>query len=275
MAKTNREFAARGLSAAALVPVAVVLAWWDGIYLTVGVAVVAGISVLELRSMSMAAGWGFALMPALFLAAALVARPQLSDPQRLTVDVTAAAVITLTLAMRFVVRPRRKRVVAWFAGVAGALYIGGLASVFVTLRGISDGFAWILLAFVGTWTYDTGAYLGGRFLGKHQFAPRVSPRKTWEGVAAGMAAVLISVGIFSRFLPIEVWHVPVLAVLVAAAAQAGDLFESAVKRFAGVKNSGSLIPGHGGILDRVDSLLLAGPVVYLYASFITHPRPPA
>ncbi|MDP6183696.1 MAG: phosphatidate cytidylyltransferase [Gammaproteobacteria bacterium] len=273
MAKTSREFAVRSLSAAALASVAIALAWWDGIYLTAGVAIVAAISILELRSMSIAAGWGFALLPALFLAGFFVVRPQLTDAHRLTADVTATLVIALTLSIRFVVRPRRKRAIAWFAGVVGAFYIGGLGSVFVALRGFSEGFIWVLLAFVAIWAYDTGAYLGGRFFGKHFFAPRISPKKTWEGVAAGAGAVLICVVIFEIVLPIEAWHIPILSVLLAVAAQAGDLLESALKRVAGVKNSGSLIPGHGGILDRIDSLLLAGPVVYVYASFITDSGP--
>lgn len=255
-----------------LVPAAIGLAWWGGVYLTAGVALAAGVAILELRRMSIAAGWGFALIPALLLAAALVARPQLADAHRPALYLASAVVIALTLAVWLAARPRRKRAVAWLAGIAGAVYVGGLGSALVSLRGLSEGFTWILLAFVGTWVYDTGGYLGGKFFGKHSLAPRISSKKTWEGVAAGTGALLICVAIFSLFLPIEPWHIPILSLLVAVAAQAGDLFESGLKRIAGVKDSGTMIPGHGGILDRVDSLLMAGLIVYIYALLITNAR---
>ena len=272
MAKTSREFAVRSLSAAVLAPAAIGLAWWGEVYLAAGVALAAGISILELRKMSIAAGWGFALVPALLLAAALIVRPQLADSYRTAFYLTSALVIALTLALWLAIRPRRKRAFAWLAGIAGAAYVGGLGSALVSLRGLSEGFTWVLLAFVGTWAYDTGGYLGGRFFGKHSLAPRISPKKTWEGVAAGAGGLLICVACFSLFLPIEPWHIPVFSLLVAVAAQAGDLIESAFKRIAGVKNSGTLLPGHGGILDRVDSLLLAAPVIYIYALLITNAR---
>ena len=273
MAKTSREFTVRSLSAAVLAPAAIGLAWLGGVYLTVGMAVVAGTAILELRRISIAAGWGFALIPALLFAAALIVRPQLADAHRPTLYLASAVLIALTLAISLATRPRRRRAVAWLAGIAGAAYVAGLGSALVSLRGLSEGFTWVLLAFAGTWVYDTGGYLGGKFFGKHLLAPRISPKKTWEGVAAGTGALLICVAVFSFFLAIEPWHIPVLALLVAAAAQVGDLFESGLKRTAGVKNSGALIPGHGGILDRVDSLLVVALVVYVYALLVTNARP--
>ena len=268
MPETSRNWAVRSLSATALIPIAVWLSWWGGTFLTIAVAAVAVLCILELRRLSIAAGWGFALIPSLFIVAVLVIQPHLHDPHRPTVVLTAAIVVTLTLVIRLITRLKRESTVAWLAGVAGALYIGGLASLLVGLRGFSEGFLWILLAFVGTWAYDTGAYMGGTAFGKHPFAARISPKKTWEGIAAGMAAVLIGIIGFTRLLPIETWHVPIVAALVACTAQAGDLLESALKRAAGVKNSSALIPGHGGILDRVDSLLMVIPVIFLYASLI-------
>ncbi len=255
-----------------LAPAAIGLAWWGGIYLTAGVALAAGVAILELRRISIAAGWGFELIPALLLTAALVTRPQLADTYGPAFYLISAFVIAFALALSLATQPRRERAVALLAGIASAVYVGGLGSTLLSLRGLSEGFTWIMLAFVGTWAYDTGGYLGGKFFGKHPLAPRVSPKKTWEGVVTGAGSVLICVAIFSLFLPIQPWHIPVLSLLVAAAAQAGDLFESALKRIAGVKNSGTLIPGHGGILDRVDSLLMAGLVVYIYALLITNAR---
>ena len=255
-----------------LAPAAIGLAWWGGIYLTAVVALAAGAAITELHRLSIAAGRGFALIPALLFAAALVVRPELADAHRPALYLTSALVIALTLAMWLATRPRRERAAAWLAGIAGAVYVGGLGSALVSLRGLSDGFTWVLLAFIGTWAYDTGGYLGGKFFGKHLLAPRISPKKTWEGVVAGTGALLICAAVFSFFLPIEPWHIPVLSLLVAVAAQAGDLLESALKRIAGVKNSGTLIPGHGGILDRIDSLLMAGLVVYIYALLITNAR---
>lgn len=116
-----------------------------------------------------------------------------------------------------------------------------------------------LLAVLGViWLADTGAYLVGRAWGRHRLAAAISPGKTWEGVAGGVAAVAVYYGVLSRVLPGWDWWADgtgvALFAVVTAAGMVGDLFESWMKRQAGVKDSGSLLPGHGGILDRVDSI---------------------
>jgi phosphatidate cytidylyltransferase len=123
----------------------------------------------------------------------------------------------------------------------------------------------LLFALVITWAGDTVAYFVGRALGKHPFAPHLSPKKTWEGAVASMAgSVIFGVVYLNRALPaVSLVEAGLLSVVVNIAGQAGDLAESALKRGAGVKDSSSLLPGHGGLLDRVDSSLFALPVVYL------------
>ena len=111
---------------------------------------------------------------------------------------------------------------------------------------------------------DTVAYFVGRWIGKHPVAPRLSPKKTWEGsIASFLGALLVAVA-FSRWLNIPLHHLLLMAGAGNIAGQMGDLLESAFKRSAGVKDSGSLLPGHGGILDRIDALILAIPVVWYY-----------
>ena len=99
----------------------------------------------------------------------------------------------------------------------------------------------------------------------------MSPRKTWEGVGGGLAGALLAGAVMSFFLDAGLWVLLVAAAATAIAAQTGDLFESALKRRAGMKDSGRLVPGHGGILDRIDSLLFAGPVVFAFATFSSGP----
>lgn len=131
-----------------------------------------------------------------------------------------------------------------------------------------------LLAVLGVvWLADTGAYLIGRTWGRHRLAPAISPGKTWEGVAGGVAAVAVYYGVLSRFLPEWDWWSGWMGVVlfagVTAASMVGDLFESWMKRQAGVKDSGSLLPGHGGILDRVDSVTSSIPLaaaLFLYVN---------
>lgn len=130
----------------------------------------------------------------------------------------------------------------------------------------------LLFALVITWVGDTAAYFVGRAIGKHPLAPKLSPKKTWEGTFASLAgAVLIAVAALHwlNFSPIELIG---MAVAGNIAGQAGDLLESAYKRSAGVKDSGSLLPGHGGILDRIDALVLAIPVVWYYWIWFCLPR---
>lgn len=122
----------------------------------------------------------------------------------------------------------------------------------------------LLFVLVVIWASDTAAYFAGRALGKHPFAPHLSPKKTWEGAVAGFATSIVVAFSFMHWL-----SVPIVILLGAAfvgniAGQIGDLLESAYKRSAGVKDSGALLPGHGGILDRIDALILAIPVVWYY-----------
>ncbi len=123
---------------------------------------------------------------------------------------------------------------------------------------------WLLFAIGTTFATDTGAYLVGRAVGSRPMAPSISPGKTWEGslggFAAAVAAALVLGAVFD--LGIAAWQQAVIGGVVGVAAQWGDLFESKLKRIADVKDAGSIIPGHGGLLDRLDSMLLALPAVY-------------
>ena len=129
----------------------------------------------------------------------------------------------------------------------------------------------LLFALVITWAGDTVAYFVGRALGKHPFAPHLSPKKTWEGAIASFAGSLLVGYAFSWWLSAPVPYLLAMAGVGNLAGQAGDLLESAYKRSAGVKDSGALLPGHGGILDRIDALILAIPAVWYYWILVYSP----
>lgn len=132
-----------------------------------------------------------------------------------------------------------------------------------SLRQLPGGIEWSFFVFLSVWVTDTGAFFIGNAFGKRKLAPRVSPNKSVEGALGGLAASLLLGFIFWKFTGAEsLLSLLFLSLLVSMASQVGDLFESALKRTAGVKDSGGLIPGHGGILDRFDSFLFALPVVY-------------
>ena len=118
------------------------------------------------------------------------------------------------------------------------------------------------------WIGDSGAYYFGRNFGRHKLAPIVSPGKSWEGAAASLVvSVLFGVFVLPRFVGIGLWQAAAVSVAANIAGQIGDLAESAIKRGAGVKDSGTLLPGHGGMLDRVDSSLFSLPVLYAVLYF--------
>jgi phosphatidate cytidylyltransferase len=162
---------------------------------------------------------------------------------------------------------------AWLLG--GILYIGWLLGLLVALR-IEPGTAafpeagrnFLFLALFTTFGSDTAAYFVGKAIGRHKMAPHISPGKTWEGAAAGLLGGVIITLLFiidtPLQLPLSYWQAIVLGLLISFFGQCGDLVESLLKRNFGVKDSGTLMPGHGGLLDRLDSILFAGVVVYLY-----------
>ena len=151
----------------------------------------------------------------------------------------------------------------------GILYVPLLLAHLALLRGLPHGVQWIFLLLVIVMSGDTAAYYTGRSLGKNKLYPLVSPNKTIEGSLGGLAGSIAGVFIArATFFPeLGVVDAIVLAFLLGLLGQAGDLFESMLKRSFGVKDSGVIIPGHGGILDRLDSILFAAPVAFFYAQF--------
>ena len=154
------------------------------------------------------------------------------------------------------------------ANAFGPLYLGGGLGAIALLRrdALGDGPAFVVLALVLAWASDTGAYFAGRFLGKHKLYEAVSPKKTVEGALGGLGGALAGAIVmhlfFLRSLPLL--DAVVLALVAGGLGQAGDLGESLLKRSSGVKDSGGIIPGHGGILDRVDALMVTSTITYLY-----------
>lgn len=152
----------------------------------------------------------------------------------------------------------------------GAIYIGGFLSSYPRTAALHAGEHWVLLGLVSVFAGDTFAYFIGRAFGRTPLAPVISPNKTVEGSLGGLAAsAALGAGYGALFLPgVPGWLLFLASAAVGTAGQAGDLFESLLKRAAGAKDSGALLPGHGGMFDRVDAAVCAGPVLYLIALFV-------
>lgn len=153
--------------------------------------------------------------------------------------------------------------------VMGVIYIPLLISHLVLIRNGTDGILWTYLLLFVVFLGDTGAFYVGSYLGRHKLSPIVSPNKTIEGAFGGIAANL-GVGAFFKyfFIPRLPWGLGLLFFLtLGVVGQVGDLFESKLKRDSNIKDSGSLLPGHGGVLDRIDALLFAAPVAYLFKEY--------
>ena len=129
---------------------------------------------------------------------------------------------------------------------------------------LSVGAAYVWLAFVGTWASDTFAFFIGTYFGRHKLCPMISPKKTIEGALGGMLGSVIAIVVLGLLFKLPVSHSIFMGILVGIVAPIGDLIESAIKRFAGVKDSGRIFPGHGGVLDRFDSIMFTVPAIYYY-----------
>ena len=155
---------------------------------------------------------------------------------------------------------------SWFLpDIAGAEFAQSVAN-------LTDLGCWLLLLTILTvYAADTGAYAVGRLIGRRRMAPGISPGKTWEGTAGGMAASVVAAVVLGVLFPlqIQIWQAALIGVILGAVSPAGDLLESKAKRLADAKDSGNLFPGHGGMLDRLDSLLPAVAIVYVLAVTIT------
>jgi len=248
----------RVLTAAALLPAVVYVVLWSNAW--VFLAVVFAVAYLSWREYdAIAAVYGFGAPGLTGAAAGYVL---LAWPGEVWLYLLIFLLVALALAMRMDDLSHALPHAALLA--TGVLYIFGAWKSAILLRAVSPH--WLMFGLIVSWAGDIGAYYVGRKLGKHKLAPRISPGKSWEGSAASVAAsVLIAGAYLVRFVP-GAGIAPAIGITVAAniAGQFGDLAESAMKRGAGVKDSGTILPGHGGFLDRVDSTLFVLPVIYAY-----------
>jgi phosphatidate cytidylyltransferase len=252
----------RVASAAVGVPIIFALIWLGGHWYAAAVAAVLAVGSLEFTHLRRA--W---FEPACILTAVVVAGILVGAHagDRAWWAWLAAGVVFPPIAAAVNPTEDGPLVDATWA-LGGVIYLAWLGSFIVMLRDADDGREWTYLAVLSTFAVDTAAYFTGRAIGRHKLAPRISPKKTVEGFAGGWAAGAIAVValhyIFDLGLDVE----PVIALGVALplAATVGDLLESAIKRHEHVKDVSELIPGHGGVLDRFDSILFTVPLVYLF-----------
>ena len=292
----------RVLTAVVLAPVILVVAWVREPWLSLLVLIAGVVALLEVTELLGAGGFptsrpvtvltGAAVIGAFVVAlnraaisAAWTTGPGVFVLGALPLLVLLAGIMILAGAALSLGQPR-DGLVAWVAGVFAAAYLGllvpmiaavghlgppgGTQDTVVGQVDLASGTAWLLLLVLGVWSCDSGAYLVGRSIGRRQLAPRVSPGKTVEGLVGGLVAAVVVIGLTGTLLVgLAPWQAIVLGGLVGLIAPIGDLAKSMLKRTADRKESGSLFPGHGGMLDRLDSLLFGAAVVVIFALVVS------
>lgn len=290
----------RVVTAAVLAPLTVVVVVLGEPWFSLFIGVVAFLALVEVVSLLDAAGFeppqvltilaGLALTGAGLavtndenVGGALSALLDALDPPGLVTATLVASVLVLA-AGGFTRSEPRAGFVTWAMSSFGVVYIGvllptlsivahlappaGSAATAVGPLGLPSGLTWAATLLLVVWGYDTGAYLTGRWLGRRRLVDHISPSKTVEGLAGGLVVATIGAGVGCALIGLDPWHPLLIGPAVGLAAQAGDLAESLLKRSAGRKESGFVVPGHGGVLDRIDSFLFAAPVLAGYALLV-------
>lgn len=262
----------RVLTALVLFPPVIYLIGWSPLWLfLLAMVIVVLLALHEYFEVVRAAG--LQCFPAAgYLAAALVCLAQTVELERLGPFTLGAVVVGILLILSLALAgDLRSYPAAVATTLFGVIYIAFTLSLLIPVRYTDpdEGQPWIFVLFLAIWAGDILAYFAGRVFGRHQLAPVVSPKKTVEGAFAGLAGSLLVAWGFQHYF----WQtaglkgVILLAGLIAVAGQLGDLAESALKRAGNLKDSGALLPGHGGILDRIDSLLFGAPALWLAWAF--------
>ncbi len=258
--------AQRVASAAAAIPLIVLLIWAGGHWYTAAVCLIVLAAALEFQAARPGTLAPLGVLAAA-LATALPAGASVGPDWVLWFTVGGALIPLVWVTLR---AEPATALPDWQWAVAGLLYVGLLGSHVVLLRELHDGRDWVYLTVFGTFAVDTGAYFTGRAIGRRKLAPAISPGKTVEGTLGGLAAGFGAVVLFNYLLGLrlEAGLIIPLAALLPVAAVLGDLGESVLKRGMHIKDASHIIPGHGGLLDRLDSLLFTFPVVYYFLIWV-------
>jgi phosphatidate cytidylyltransferase len=245
----------------------VLMTWFGNPWFTIGIAVIAVLAGWEFYRMAHA----ISTRPATYFGILIILLLSISifcPVESIKLIIIAIATIVSSIWILFK-KNKDKAYLGLLWTLAGILYIGLLVSYWPDLMALEGGKWWVAWVIIIIVACDVAAYFVGRQWGKHKLAPIISPKKTWEGAAGGLiASVIVSVLLGVLFsLPLQIWELIILGIVISAIGQCGDLVESFLKRSAGVKDSGNLLPGHGGILDRIDGYILIGPIIYYYVIY--------
>lgn len=268
-----RSVGQRMVTSIVAIPIVLAVVWFGGWWAFAAATLVVILGTNELHSMMLHEGYHPLIIISLLLSLLFLVASMFPQQRLMLLEFGLSLALLVTFPLLFFRKKLEGAMVDWSLTLAIAVYLGWPMSIFPLVRGfqvgISTGFWWVLTILLGVWGFDTGAFFAGHFFGRHKLAPGISPAKTWEGVFGGLVLSIAAALLFT-VRPLGVaWYLAILlGVLIGIAATLGDLAESLIKRQTHVKDSGQIMPGHGGILDRVDSLLFAVIVVYVFSQLI-------
>jgi phosphatidate cytidylyltransferase len=270
----------RWLTAFIAIPIVLSFVIVGGWWAFIGSALIVLVVAYELHTMMLHAGYHPIMPVSVALGLLFLVGAMLPAQRVLLIEGGLSGYLLISFPWLFARKKLEGALVDWALTLALAVYVGLPLSFFLLLRGYAPmwpmsggpwwllpaGVWWVLVSLLGVWGFDAAAFFTGRAFGRHKLSPRISPNKSWEGVGGGLI-LSIAASLILTVRPLGVpWYLAILlGLLIGVAAIVGDLAESLIKRQADVKDSGQLMPGHGGLLDRVDSVMFVVIVVYFFA----------
>lgn len=257
---------ARIITGLVALPIIVFCVYYGGLPFLALILALAMIGVNEFYNMMMKKGFFPAyyvgnLITFSFIVFAYYALKRNWEPAQSAILTLAAAV---TMISGIFLKREKDTIVDVAVTILGMIYIGWFFSYMFFIRALTEHGGYLFFLIFTVWAMDVAAYFAGRFFGRTPLFPSISPHKTWEGAITGFIVCLLAAWIFSSTAQLEIWHALILGSLIGIFGQISDLIESLMKRDAGVKDSSNILPGHGGVLDRIDSFILTAPLMYYY-----------